>query len=177
MRRRALAVVAVVPFLFGFHGPADDPREPRPVPVDHDAITGRRFLADVADAYATVAWVEQLKADAEQSARVAAAVEHYSTDVPGEGGDSPSPLPSSSSSGRCGGDLPPCAVMQCESGGDPTAENPSSSVSGKWQFLDGTWDNYGGYPRVSDVPEDVQDARAREVWDGGDGAGHWQQCR
>ena len=79
-------------------------------------------------------------------------------------------------SGSCGGDLPPCSVMQCESGGDIRAENPTSSVSGKWQFIDGTWNGYGGYARASDAPEAVQDAKARELYAGGAGAGHWEQC-
>jgi Transglycosylase-like domain len=80
------------------------------------------------------------------------------------------------SSGRCGGVLPPCYVMQRESGGDIRAENPVSSASGKWQFIDGTWDGYGGYAHASDAPEEVQDAKARETWAGGAGCSHWQAC-
>jgi Transglycosylase-like domain len=87
----------------------------------------------------------------------------------------PAPAPASSS-GRCGGELPPCYVMRCESGGDLDAENPRSSASGKWQFIDSTWDGYGGYAHASDAPEHVQDERARQVWAGGDGASHWEQC-
>jgi len=83
---------------------------------------------------------------------------------------------SETGSGRCGGDLPPCYIMMRESRGDIRAENPDSSASGKWQFMDGTWNGYGGYAHASDAPESVQDARAREVWAGGRGASHWACC-
>lgn len=77
---------------------------------------------------------------------------------------------------RCGGSLPPCAVMMCESGGNVTARNPRSSASGKWQLLDSTWNRYGGYATAADAPEHVQDERARDLWNGGKGAGHWRSC-
>ena len=80
------------------------------------------------------------------------------------------------SSGRCGGNLPPCYVMERESGGDLRAENPVSTASGKWQFIDGTWNGYGGYSHASQAPEDVQDAKAAELWAGGAGCSHWSAC-
>lgn len=85
---------------------------------------------------------------------------------------SPSPA-QTPSSGRCGGDLPPCCVMMRESGGSLTAQNPTSTASGKWQFVNGTWGGYGGYAEAWQAPESVQDARARELWAGGAGASHW----
>ena len=36
------------------------------------------------------------------------------------------------------------AVIQCESGGDPTAQNAHSTASGLFQFLDSSWAAYGG---------------------------------
>ena len=65
--------------------------------------------------------------------------------------------------GNCGGDLPPCWIMNRESGGDIHAKNPNSSASGKWQMLDSTWNGYGGYAHASDAPEWVQDAKARSM--------------
>jgi len=79
-------------------------------------------------------------------------------------------------SGRCGGNLPPCYVMQRESGGNIRAKNPSSTASGKWQFLNSTWAGYGGYAEAWMAPESVQDAKARELWAGGAGCGHWSAC-
>lgn len=76
-------------------------------------------------------------------------------------------------SGACGGSLPPCCVMMRESGGSPTAVNPSSGASGKWQFMTATWANYRGYPTAASAPESVQDERAVQLWAGGAGAGHW----
>ncbi|RTL65894.1 MAG: LysM peptidoglycan-binding domain-containing protein [Pseudonocardiaceae bacterium] len=35
-------------------------------------------------------------------------------------------------------------LAQCESGGNATAKNPSSSASGYWQIIDGTWLANGG---------------------------------
>ncbi len=76
-------------------------------------------------------------------------------------------------SGECGGDLPPCCVLARESGGDPRAENPVSTASGLWQFVDGTWGGYGGYSHASYAPVSVQNDRARQVWAGGAGASNW----
>jgi len=88
----------------------------------------------------------------------------------------PQEAPTSYGSGACGGDLPPCYVMMRESGGNITAQNPSSTASGKWQFLDSTWQGYGGYAKARYAPESVQDAKARLLWAGGRGCSHWSAC-
>lgn len=86
------------------------------------------------------------------------------------------PAPVEAGTGRCGGDLPPCYVMMRESGGNVAIKNPTSSASGKWQFLDSTWQGHGGYAHASDAPESVQDAKARQLWAGGAGCSHWSAC-
>lgn len=59
------------------------------------------------------------------------------------------------------------AIKQCESGGDYAAQNPTSTASGAYQFLDSTWqgmDAAAGYARAIDAPESVQDAAAIELY-------------
>ena len=75
-----------------------------------------------------------------------------------------------------GNDLPPCYVVQRESRFDPQAENPTSTASGLYQFLDGTWAGYKGYGHASHAPVHVQVERARQIWNGGRGCGHWNAC-
>ncbi len=58
----------------------------------------------------------------------------------------------------------PAYICARESGYNIRAQNPVSSASGKYQFLDSTWGGYGGYAHAKDAPESVQDERARQVW-------------
>lgn len=73
------------------------------------------------------------------------------------------------------------AIIQCESGGNPTAQNPHSSASGLYQILDSTWGHYDGYARAKDAPASVQTAKAmtlgisawnasRSCWEGKSGS-------
>ncbi|MGW7777671.1 transglycosylase family protein [Staphylococcus xylosus] len=60
-------------------------------------------------------------------------------------------------------------IAQRESGGDIHATNPSSGASGKFQFLQTTWDSvapseYQGQP-AGNAPEAVQDAAAQKLYD------------
>jgi len=90
--------------------------------------------------------------------------------------DMPAPQ-SRTTRGACGGSLPPCAVMERESGGNLTVYNTEGSgASGKWQALGSTWNGYGGYANAADAPESVQDDFARQLWDNGRGCSHWAAC-
>ena len=65
-------------------------------------------------------------------------------------------------------------IAKYESGGNPRAENPTSSASGLFQFIDGTWRAVTGrHDRASDAPVSVQIAAFYKLWNGGRGAGHW----
>lgn len=76
----------------------------------------------------------------------------------------------------CGGTLPDCYILQRESKGDPTAQNPTSTASGLWQDLDSTWGGYDGFVHAKDAPAGTQNARNAEVWAGGAGASNWACC-
>lgn len=187
LRKCPLVVVAVVLVLTSASA-ADPWRGVAVHPIDERAeqVHYRQFRRAVAYAealnrykgalYAAVA--EQVRYDRAQAARVRAAIEANERhdraaveDDPAESG------PETQGSGACGGDLPPCYVMMRESGGSLTAENPNSTASGKWQFLDSTWHSVTGLPgSASDYSEAQQDAAARAAWAGGAGCSHWSAC-
>ena len=54
-------------------------------------------------------------------------------------------------------------IRSLESGGSYTAQNPTSSASGAYQFKDATWASYGGFLHARDAPPAVQDAKATEA--------------
>lgn len=98
-------------------------------------------------------------------------------------------VPSSSSSAEAppsqgsgsGTNAIPAHIIACESGGSYTAQNPTSSASGKYQMIDSTFQgteagSASGYRSAKDAPPAVQDAAAAEVWNGGRGAGNWAAC-
>lgn len=84
----------------------------------------------------------------------------------------------------CGGNLPPCYVLNRESHGTPTAENSRSTAAGLWQMLIGTSNNVAramGRPDLVGVPASHwspadQTAGAAVLWANGDGCSNWSAC-
>lgn len=63
-------------------------------------------------------------------------------------------------------------IRACESGNNYTAQNPSSTASGAYQFLDSTWAGFGGYARAMYAPASVQDQYALQEYNA-DGTSPW----
>lgn len=72
-----------------------------------------------------------------------------------------------------GGYTIPTAIVMCESGGNYKAENPTSTASGAYQIIDGTWNGFGGYKHASSAPKNVQDLKAAMIWNNGRGRNQW----
>lgn len=64
-------------------------------------------------------------------------------------------------------------IAKYESGGNPRAQNPHSTASGLFQFVNGTWNHFGGYARAMYAPVSVQLKKFYIVWNNGRGAGNW----
>ena len=55
-------------------------------------------------------------------------------------------------------------IRHCESRGNYRAQNPRSTASGAYQFLDSTWGGHGGYARAKNAPPWMQDRKAILTW-------------
>ncbi len=165
-RRRTLAAIlaAGALILAGCGAAGADPRNPQ-VRIDFRKATGVEAVAvqlTAEGAYWHGIGLLHLRAEsdrlaAEEAARQAAAAARASRP----------------SGGSRGGSCTPEGIAQAESGGSYTARNPTSTASGKYQFLDSTWAGYGGYASAADAPPEVQEAKFQETWAGGAGASHW----
>lgn len=153
--------------------------DPGPTPAEVKYLADARQLLLINDWVTTTENSQAWYAEAARQAQAAEAARRDAADAAAERRAAPPDTPAAESvgsNGRCGGDLPPCWVMMRESGGNIRARNPSSSASGKWQFIASTWAGFGGYSEAYLAPESVQDAKARILWAGGAGCAHWSAC-
>ncbi|MGW4050778.1 ubiquitin-like domain-containing protein [Streptomyces sp. NPDC004779] len=67
------------------------------------------------------------------------------------------------------------ALAACESGGRPTAVDPSGTYGGLYQFDPGTWRSLGGSGVAQDAPAAEQTFRAKKLYVQR-GAGPWPHC-
>lgn len=77
---------------------------------------------------------------------------------------SASGAPSAQSTSGSSGYSIPSDIVQCESGGDYSAVNPSSGAGGAYQILPSTWQAYGGQGLPQDAPPAEQDRIAAEIY-------------
>lgn len=134
-----------------------------PAAVAADAAIRARQAADLRLVVLTVAWQEAAKPKPAPVVRVGTATHAYAEPSTGSGG--------------CGGDLPPCYVMERESGGSYSAYNPTgcggNGCYGKWQFS-GAWAGKLGLPAdIASATPEQQDEAARQLYAGGAGCSNW----
>jgi hypothetical protein len=67
------------------------------------------------------------------------------------------------------------AIAACESGGDPSAVDPSGTYRGKYQFDMQTWQSVGGTGDPAAAPEAEQDMRAAMLMERS-GSSPWPVC-
>ena len=67
----------------------------------------------------------------------------------------------------------PASIVQCESGGNFSAVNPSSGAGGAYQILPSTWDLYGGQGAPQDASPQAQSQVASQIW-ADSGAAAWE---
>jgi hypothetical protein len=96
---------------------------------------------------------------------------------------SPSPSPSVSeasptaagaSTASSSSPLPAC-TWQPESGGNPSAVNPTSGAGGYYQIMPSTWAAYGGTGAPQNAPMSEQTAIAQKIYDSV-GPSAWTNC-
>jgi peptidoglycan hydrolase-like protein with peptidoglycan-binding domain len=79
-------------------------------------------------------------------------------------GSASSSTTGASAASSTGGYSIPSGIVQCESGGNYSAVNPSSGAGGAYQILPSTWSAYGGQGSPQDAPKAEQDRIAAEIY-------------
>lgn len=69
------------------------------------------------------------------------------------------------------------AIIACESGGDARAQNPSSTASGLYQFINSTWKAYGGSTARAKDASVSEQRRVAERAFAAEGYGPWAASR
>jgi hypothetical protein len=81
---------------------------------------------------------------------------------------------STASTASTGSPLPTC-TWQPESGGNPSAVNPSSGAGGYYQIMPSTWSAYGGSGVPQNAPMSEQTAIAQTIYQA-QGPSAWANC-
>jgi hypothetical protein len=69
-------------------------------------------------------------------------------------------------------------IRHCESGGNYRAQNGTTTASGAYQFVNGTWRGVTHLPPPARIyPPAVQDRAFVKLWAGGAGAHNWDASR
>jgi peptidoglycan hydrolase-like protein with peptidoglycan-binding domain len=84
----------------------------------------------------------------------------------------PSAATSAAPTSSSGGYTIPSGIVQCESGGNYSAVNPSSGAGGAYQILPSTWQAYGGQGLPQDASPAEQGRIASEIYNS-QGASAW----
>ena len=94
--------------------------------------------------------------------------------APSTAGSEASPTAAGTSVASSSSPLPTC-TWQPESGGNPSAVNPSSGAGGYYQIMPSTWAAYGGTGAPQDAPMSEQTAIAQKIYDSV-GPSAWTNC-
>jgi hypothetical protein len=90
----------------------------------------------------------------------------YTRVAPQPAQNNPQPVVQSGGAAAC--------IRHYESGNDYSAQNPASTASGAYQFLDSTWQSVTGLSgRAKDYPPATQDSAFQKLWAGGSGRSQW----
>jgi hypothetical protein len=79
------------------------------------------------------------------------------------------------SAASAGGSSLPACTWQPESGGNPSAVNPSSGAGGYYQITPSTWQAYGGSGAPQNASLAQQTAIAQKIW-AAQGSSAWTNC-